>query len=181
MIKTFKEHTPRIDDSAFIAETAVVIGDVVIGRHANIWYGVTIRGDINHVEIGEEVNIQENSVVHVDSKCDDPAFGRTIIGKRVTIGHGAIIHACHIEEDCLIGMGAIVLSGAHIGRGSIIGAGAVVKEGQVIPPNSLAAGVPAVVKAAVAEEKIAGLRKHAAHYWELSEEPRQHSKTICPS
>jgi carbonic anhydrase/acetyltransferase-like protein (isoleucine patch superfamily) len=181
VIRSFKESVPQIDGSAFIAETAVIIGDVVIGPGANIWYGVTMRGDINRIEIGREVNIQENSVVHVDAKKDQPDFGRTVIADRVTIGHGAIIHACHIEEDCLIGMGAIILSGARIGQGSVIAAGAVVKEGQIIPPHSLAAGVPAAVKGTVPEEKIAGLRRHAASYRELSEEHRRFSRVICPS
>lgn len=170
MIKAFKGKSPVIDPSAFVAETAVIIGDVEVGPRANIWYGVVIRGDINHVRIGAETNIQENTVVHVD--LNDRGLGdcATIIGDRVTVGHGAILHGCKIGDDCLIGMGATVLSGARVGAGSVVAAGALVREGQQIPERSMAMGMPAEVKRQLPEEALEKLRQSAAHYVELSEE-----------
>ena len=112
MLKSFREKKPRIDASAFIAETSSIVGDVEIGPRVSVWYGVTLRGDINSIVIGEETNIQEGSVVHVDSPETRGTGGRTVLGKRVTVGHGAIIHACEIGDECLIGMGAIIRSAA---------------------------------------------------------------------
>lgn len=170
MIKPFKNASPKVDPSAFVAETAVIIGDVEIGPRANIWYGVVIRGDINHVRIGAETNIQENTVVHVD--LNDRGLGdcATIIGDRVTVGHGAILHGCKIGDDCLIGMGATLLSGASVGAGSVVAAGALVREGQQIPERSMVMGMPAEVKRQLPEEALEKLRRSAAHYVELSEE-----------
>lgn len=170
MIKTFKNADPKIDPTAFVAETAAIIGDVEIGSKSNIWYGVVIRGDINHVRIGAETNIQENTVIHVD--LNDRGLGdcSTIIGDRVTVGHGAILHGCKIGDDCLIGMGAIILSGARIGAGSVVAAGALVKEGQQIPERSMAMGMPAEVKRQLPEEAVEKIRASAAHYVELAEQ-----------
>jgi carbonic anhydrase/acetyltransferase-like protein (isoleucine patch superfamily) len=170
MIKPFKGKLPVIDPTAFVAETAVIIGDVAIGPRANIWYGVVIRGDISHVRIGAETNIQENAVIHVD--LNDRGLGdcATVIGQRVTVGHGAILHGCRIGDDCLIGMGATVLSGAKVGGGSVVAAGALVREGQQIPERSMVMGMPAEVKRQLPEEALEKLRQSAAHYVELAEE-----------
>lgn len=168
MFKTYKDKTPKIDKSAFVAETAVIIGDVEIGRNASIWYGVAIRADINHVRIGQETNIQENTVIHVDLNERGLGDCATIIGHRVTVGHGAILHGCKIGDDCLIGMGAIVLSGANIGAGSVVAAGALVKEGQQIPPRSMVMGMPAEVKRQLPEEAIEKIRASARHYVDLA-------------
>lgn len=170
MIKHYKSKTPKIDKSAFVAETAVVIGDVEVGRNVNIWYGTVIRADINHVKIGDDTNIQENTVIHVD--LNDRGLGdcATIIGQRVTVGHGAILHGCKIADDCLIGMGATVLSGARIGTGSVVAAGALVREGQEIPPRSLAAGMPAVVKRQISDQEFELIRSSAKHYTDLAED-----------
>ena len=170
MLKSHKNKTPKINSAAFVAETAVIIGDVEIGEKASIWYGVAIRGDINHIRIGAETNIQENTVIHVD--LNDRGLGdcATIIGDRVTVGHGAILHGCKIEDDCLIGMGATVLSGARIGAGSVVAAGALVKEGQQIPPRSMVMGMPAEVKRQLPEEAVEKIRASARHYVELAEE-----------
>ena len=170
MIKNYKDKTPKIDKTAFIAETAVIVGDVEIGQNVNIWYGATIRADINHVRIGKETNIQENTVIHVD--LNDRGLGdcATFIGDRVTVGHGAILHGCNIGDDCLIGMGAIVLSGANIGAGSVVAAGALVKEGQQIPPRSMVMGMPAEVKRQLPEEALEKIRASAKHYVDLAEE-----------
>jgi len=173
MIKKFKSSAPRIDESAFVAENAMVIGDVEIGENSSVWYGATIRGDINSVKIGKNTNIQENCVVHVDSNKGNPLFGKTFIGNGVTVGHGAILHGCTIEDDCLIGMGAIVLTGAKIGQGSLIAAGALVRESQEIPPKSVAIGIPAVIKGTVPEDKIELFKDSAKHYVELAEEHKK--------
>lgn len=128
---------PRISPKSWVADGAVVVGDVIIGDYSSVWFQCTLRGDAARIEIGRCSNVQDNSIMH--SEDDIP----TIIGDYVTIGHGAIVHACTVEDDCLIGMGAILLSGCRIGRGSIIGAGTVVREGQVVPPHTLAVGTPA--------------------------------------
>jgi carbonic anhydrase/acetyltransferase-like protein (isoleucine patch superfamily) len=175
IIKPYQGKTPRIDPTAFVAETAVIIGDVEIGPRANIWYGVVIRGDINHIRIGAETNIQENTVIHVDF--NDRGLGdcATIIGERVTVGHGAILHGCQIADDCLIGMGATVLSGAKIGAGSVVAAGALVREGQQIPERSLAMGMPAEVKRQLPQEAVEKIRQSAASYVELAAQHKNRS------
>lgn len=126
-----------IPDSVFVAPGARIMGDVRLGTQCSIWYNAVVRGDINYIEIGARSNIQDGCIVHVTNA--QPC----VIGADVTAGHGANLHACTVEEGCLIGIGAIVLSGAHIGRGSIVGAGAVVREGEFIEPFSLVVGVPA--------------------------------------
>ncbi|MCU0607704.1 MAG: gamma carbonic anhydrase family protein [Candidatus Edwardsbacteria bacterium] len=172
MIKPFKGKTPKVDASAFVAETAVLVGDIEIGKNCSIWYGVAIRADINKVRIGADTNIQENTVVHVD--LDDRGLGdcSTVIGDRVTVGHGAILHGCKIGDDCLIGMGAIVLSGAKIGEGSVVAAGALVREGQVVPPHSLVMGMPAQVKRTLGDPELELVRSSAQHYVDLAKEYR---------
>lgn len=175
MQKSYREKSPRIDPSAFIAETCSVVGDVEIGARSSIWYGVCLRGDINSIRIGQDTNIQEGAVVHVDSPRIHGDDGRTILGNRVTVGHGAIIHACEIGDECLIGMGAIILSGAKIGEGSLVAAGSLVREGQEFPPGSMIAGNPAVVKKAVGQEQRQGIRASAQHYVELAGEHRKTS------
>ncbi|MCQ4617372.1 gamma carbonic anhydrase family protein [Corynebacterium pseudogenitalium] len=161
MIYSFEGKTPKIHPSAFVSDEATIIGDVEIAEDANIWPGVVIRGDVGAIRIGERVNVQDGSVLHVDEN------GKTILEADVTIGHLAMVHGCHIEPGCLIGMNATVLSGAHIGKGSIIAGGAVVLEGQVIPEFSLAAGVPAKVKRELEESTYSARERHAAFYVEL--------------
>lgn len=139
MIKEFENIKPIIDKKTYIADGAHIIGRVTIREYSSIWFNTVVRGDVNYIEIGRYTNVQDNSVVHVSNEY------ATIIGDYVTIGHNAVIHACKIEDHCLIGMGSVILDGAVIGRGSIIAAGAVVKKNQVIPPFSVAAGVPAKV------------------------------------
>jgi carbonic anhydrase/acetyltransferase-like protein (isoleucine patch superfamily) len=173
MIKSFKGKTPQIDKTAFVAENTAIIGDVQLAANVSVWYGVTIRGDINSVRIGRDSNIQENAVIHVD--LNDRGLGdcATVIGERVTVGHGVILHGCKIGDDCLIGMGAIVLSGAKIGEGSVIGAGALVRERQEIPPRSLVVGMPAEVKRTLKDEDVELIRASARHYVELAGEYRE--------
>lgn len=133
------ENSPQIDDSAFIANGARVIGNVKIGKESSVWYNCVLRCDIPNTSIiiGNQTNIQDCSVIHNDYNKS------TIIGNNVTIGHSCIIHGCIIEDECLIGMGAIILSGALIKKGAIVGAGAVVKENAIIEENMLAVGIPA--------------------------------------
>lgn len=138
-IEIYENHTPKISPSAFIAASADVIGRVEIQDEASVWYNATLRGDINRIVIGSRSNIQDNAVIHLS---DD--FG-CFVGELVTVGHSAILHACTVKDEVLIGMGAIVLDGAEIGERSIIGAGALVTGGTIIPPGSLALGSPAKV------------------------------------
>ena len=146
MIVEFEGNSPKLDEKTFIADGAKVIGKVTMKEFSSLWMNVVARGDVSHIEIGRYSNIQDNSVVHVAD--DQP----TIISDYVTVGHSAVIHGCTIEEHCLIGMGAIILTGAVVGKGSIIAAGAVVKEKQIIPPHSLVVGIPGKVVRFVPEE-----------------------------
>ena len=152
----------RIDPTCFVAPGAVVVGDVTLGARSSVWFNSVVRGDSAEVQVGEDSNIQDNSVVHQDEGF--PA----LIGARVTVGHRAIIHGCVIEDDCLIGMGAILLTGARIGIGSLIGAGALVREGQVIPQGSLAVGAPARVVGPVSDAHRASIQNGWSHYAQLA-------------
>ena len=155
--------TPTIHDSCFVAPNATVIGNVEIHQDASIWYNAVLRGDINQIVVGERSNIQDACVLHMEN--DVPC----IIDNDVTVGHKAILHACHIEECCLIGINATILSGAKIGRGSIIGAGAVVKENAEIPPFSMVVGVPGKIIKSTPESTIEFQKKWALKYVELSQ------------
>lgn len=162
MIKTFKGIQPKIAESAFIADNTSVIGDVKISENVSIWYGTVLRGDASDIFIGKDTNIQDLTMVHSDA--DAPTY----IGERVTIGHNAVIHACRIGDDCLIGMGAIILDGAVIESECMVAAGSVVTPGKVMPSGHLILGSPAkAVRLLTDEEKLA-LRKSAAHYVELA-------------
>jgi len=138
MIYSYKDKTPNISDSAFIAEYVALIGDIEIKDQASIWFGTTIRADMSTVVIGEGSNVQENSILHSDGT-------PLIIEDNVTVGHGCILHGCTVKKGALIGMGATVLDGAVIGEGSFVGAGSLVPPGKSIPPNSLAMGSPVKV------------------------------------
>jgi len=140
-----------------------VIGEVEIGEETSIWYGTVIRGDVMPIRIGARTSVQDNTVVHVTAG----RFGTTI-GSDCTIGHGAIIHACTVEDFCLIGMGSVILDGARIGRGSLVGAGALVTPGTDIPPDSLVIGSPAKVKRPINEREREQIVYGAAHYVELT-------------
>ena len=173
MIKKYRGQAPNIHPSVFVAENAVVIGRVEIEENVSLWYGVSIRGDINVIHIGRDTNIQEQTVIHVDSSEEGSDKGATTIGARVPVGHRALLHACRIGNDCLIGMGAIILSGAEIGDGSIVGAGALVREGQKVPPRSLVVGLPAVLKGTVSDERLAQIKESARHYMDLAWEDKK--------
>jgi carbonic anhydrase/acetyltransferase-like protein (isoleucine patch superfamily) len=158
MIRAHRGVLPRIAASAYIDSSAQVIGDVEIGERSSIWPGAVLRGDVHPIRIGEESSIQDNCVVHVDE--GEP----TTIGNRVTVGHSVVLHGCTVEDDSLIGIGAIVLNGARIGRGSVVGAGSLIPEGTEIPPESLVLGVPGKVRRPVSEEERARFQANCAHY-----------------
>jgi carbonic anhydrase/acetyltransferase-like protein (isoleucine patch superfamily) len=159
---------PRIDPAAYVSPHAVVMGDVRLAARASVWPTAVLRGDINFIEIGEGSNIQDGSVVHLAE--DLPV----IVGKLVTVGHGAILHACTVGDECLIGMRATILDGAVIGRGSIVGAHALVTKGMQIPPGSLVMGTPARVVRPLRPDEIAGIRAWADHYVALGPIHREH-------
>jgi len=148
MIYPFNQHQPVVHETAFVAPTAVLIGQVTVEEGASIWFHSVLRADINLIKIGANSNIQDGCMLHVTQR------NPLIVDERVTAGHGAILHACHVESDCLIAMGAIVLDAAVVGAGSIVAAGAVVAPGSTIPPGSLVMGVPAkVVRPVTADDR----------------------------
>ncbi len=151
-------HRLEVHPTAFVAPGAVVVGNVTLGARSGIWFNAVLRGDIDRIVVGDDSNVQDGTVVHTDE--GSPA----LIGARVTIGHGAVIHGCTIEDDSLIGIAAIVLNRARIGRGSVVGAGSLVPEGAVIPPGSLVLGVPGKVRREVTEEERARFEANCANY-----------------
>ncbi|WP_243149855.1 gamma carbonic anhydrase family protein [Thermaerobacter sp. PB12/4term] len=154
------DRVPHVAPTAYVAPGARVIGRVVLDEHSSVWFGAILRADLDLIHVGAGSNVQDNAVLHVNA--GEPCR----IGRDVTIGHGAIVHGCTVEDECLIGMGAVVLSRARIGRGSLVGAGALVPEGKVIPPGSLVLGVPARVVRSLTPEEQAEIRAAAARYRE---------------
>lgn len=162
MIFAFMGHKPKVQQSAFVAPTADLIGRVTVGRQASIWHGAVLRGDINRVAVGDRSNVQDNSVLHVERRL------ACVVQNSVTIGHSANVHGCVVEDFALIGIGATVLNGAVIGAYSIVGAGAVVLEGVKIPPRSLVVGTPGKVVRKLAPADLKHLRESAANYVKLA-------------
>jgi carbonic anhydrase/acetyltransferase-like protein (isoleucine patch superfamily) len=160
MIRRFKNTSPDIAADAYIDPSAQIIGDVVIGAESSVWMNVVVRGDVNHIRVGRRTNLQDGTIVHV---MRDPSHP-TIVGDEVTVGHGAILHGCTIEDRCLIGMGAILLNGAHVGEGSIVAAGTLLPEGAVVPPRSLVMGAPGTVRRSVTDEECAFITGSADNY-----------------
>lgn len=159
-LDTFLRRKPRLGGGVYIARGAVVLGDVTLGDYSSVWYNAVLRGDINRIEIGHHTNIQDNAVLHLADEFP------CIVGNWVTVGHSAIVHACKVGDECLIGMGATILDGAEIGEQSIIGANALVTQFAQIPPGSLVVGSPAVVKRALSAEERATLKNWAQKYVE---------------
>lgn len=155
---------PQLDPGAWLAPTATVVGDVRLAARSSVWFGAVLRGDRETIDVGPASNVQDGCVLHAD-----PGFG-VRIGAGVTIGHRAVVHGCTVEDDVLVGMGAVVLNGARIGRESLVAAGAVVLEGTWVPPRSLVAGVPAKVRRALTDDEVAGVRRSAASYVALAEQ-----------
>ncbi len=164
MIRKFLEFEPRIHESVFLAENSVIIGQVNIKKDASIWYNVVIRGDVNSIAIGEGSNIQDQTMLHVADN-----YSLTI-GDFVTVGHQAIVHGCTIGNNCLIGMGAIILDGAEIGDNVIIGAGSLITQGKKIPNNSLVIGSPGKVIRELTDEEIQKIKASSEIYIKLSKQ-----------
>lgn len=164
MIRSLGELHPQIAATAFIDDTAQVIGDVVIGEHASVWMNAVVRGDIYPIRIGDHTNIQDSCILHVEENL----YSLTL-EDHVTVGHGVLLHGCYIERRCLIGMGAILLNDCRIGTGSIVAAGTVVTEHTQIPPGSLVMGVPGTVRRAITEADLARIDDGPVAYYRLKE------------
>ena len=159
MIRIYRGVSPRVHSTAFVDESAQVIGDVEIGEESGIWMCAVVRGDVNVIRIGRRSNIQDGTVVHAMTGTHE-----TTIGDNVTIGHAAVIHGCTIENQCLIGMGAILLNGARIGAGSIVAAGTLIVENMTVPPRSLVMGSPGKVKRLLTQAELADIQLYADRY-----------------
>lgn len=165
MLKAFLENKPRVHPTVFVANDAVVIGDVEIGEDSSVWFGSVIRGDVNYIRIGARTNIQEHTIIHVNSGTHP-----TTLEDEITVGHRVTLHGCYVESGSLIGIGSILLDGARIGRESLVAAGSLVTPNTQIPPRSLVMGAPARVKRELTEAEIAGLRHSWQHYVELKDQ-----------
>ncbi len=163
LILPFDDHTPQLAESAWVAPNATLIGWVTLRENSSVYYGAVLRGDRDEIKLGTGSNLQDNVTVH----CDPGAPVR--IGSGVSVGHGAVLHGCIIEDDCLIGMGATVLNRAVIGTGSLVAAGAVVLEDTVVPPRSLVAGVPAKVRRELSEEEVEHVRQNGLSYLAITD------------
>lgn len=170
-IRPFQQHLPKIDDTAYIDEAAVVIGQVSIGANASVWPMTVIRGDVHHIRIGAESNIQDNSVLHVTHRSAyNPEGGPLLIGRGVTVGHGVILHACTIDDYSLVGMGATVLDGARMEHHSMLGAGSVLPPGKVIKSGELWVGNPAKKVRILSQQEQDSLEYSARHYVKLKDQ-----------
>ena len=170
LIAALLGHTPHIPASAFVASFATVLGDVVLGEEASIWYGAVLRGDIGAIRIGRRSNIQDACILHL-SRGGPPVE----VGEEVTVGHCVILHGARVEDRCLIGMGSVLLDGCVIGEESLVGAGSVVLEGTRVPPRSFLAGVPARIKGPIPDDVHARLRESAEGYVRLA---REHASMV---
>jgi carbonic anhydrase/acetyltransferase-like protein (isoleucine patch superfamily) len=165
LIHPYRDKTPDVDATAYIAAGAHVIGDVVVGAHTSIWFGSVVRGDVNYIRIGARTNLQDLTVVHVNSGTHP-----TIVEDDVTVGHRVILHGCRVKSGALIGMGAVLLDDVVVEERAFVAAGSVVSPGTVVPSGKLARGVPARVVRDLTEEELEGLREAASHYCELKDE-----------
>ncbi|HEX8070272.1 MAG TPA: gamma carbonic anhydrase family protein [Pyrinomonadaceae bacterium] len=168
MIRPFRDKRPRIDPTAYVAETAVVIGDVEIGAESSVWFGAVVRGDVFHIRIGARTNVQDGTVVHVANGTHP-----TILEDEVTVGHNVTLHGCHVERGCLIGMGAIVMDGVRVGAQSLVAAGSLLSPGTQVPPRSLVMGAPARVKRPLTDEEVAGLAQYWRNYIEYTKQYKE--------
>jgi carbonic anhydrase/acetyltransferase-like protein (isoleucine patch superfamily) len=159
IIRPFAGKTPNVHESAFVADGAVVVGDVEIAADVSLWFGAVVRGDVNFIRIGARTNVQDYSVLHVTSRTHP-----TVVGADVTLGHRVTLHGCTVHDRCLVGIGAIVMDGAVVGEEAMVGAGALVAPGFAVPPRTLVVGAPAKVKRPLTGEEIAHLRASAENY-----------------
>jgi carbonic anhydrase/acetyltransferase-like protein (isoleucine patch superfamily) len=167
MLRPFGDQSPKSAESAFVAENALVIGDVEIGEDSSVWFGSVIRGDVNYIRIGARTNIQDMSMIHVSSKTHP-----TVLEDEITVGHRVTLHGCHVESRCLIGIGAILLDGVRVGNNSLVGAGSLLTPGTVIPPRSLVIGSPARVKRELTNDELTYLDRSWRNYVELKDHYR---------
>ncbi len=159
MLRPFAGKHPTVPASCYVDISAQVLGDVALGEQASVWMNAVLRGDVHSIRVGARSNVQDNAVLH-----GQRGTWPVIVGEGCTIGHGAIVHGCVLEDDVLVGMGAIVMNGARVGAGSIIAAGAVVTEGAQIPAGSLVAGVPGKVRRSLGSTDLDLIRMYAANY-----------------
>ncbi|MGV0717529.1 gamma carbonic anhydrase family protein [Mycolicibacterium sp. XJ662] len=167
LILPIRGNAPQLHAESWVAPNAAVIGQVALAARASIWYGATLRAEFEPIEVGSGTNLQDGVTVHVD-----PEFPVSI-GAGVTVGHNAVLHGCVIEDDVLIGMGAVILNGARIGSGSLIAAGALVPQGLVVPPRSLVTGIPGTIRRELSDAEVAGNRHNAQAYQRLIELHRE--------
>ncbi len=166
MMHEIKGKAPELGEDVFVAWNAEVAGQVTLGDRVSVWFGAVLRGDVDRIVIEEGSNIQDGCIMHADKGVP------CRVGKRVTVGHRAVLHGCVVEDDCLIGMGAIVLDNAVIGAGSVVGAGALVTQGKQFPPRSLIIGSPARAVRQISDDDLAAMRAGALHYEENGKEAR---------
>jgi gamma-carbonic anhydrase len=162
MIRSFRGTHPRIHPTAYVEESAQVVGDVIIGAESSVWFNAVIRGDVHFIRIGDRTNVQDGTVIHVSNGTHE-----TILEDEVTIGHNVTLHGCHVERGCLIGIGSIVMDGVRVGEKSLVAAGSLLSPGTQIPPHSLVMGAPGRVKRPLTIEEVAGLDQFWKNYVEL--------------
>jgi carbonic anhydrase/acetyltransferase-like protein (isoleucine patch superfamily) len=163
VIRAYQGKLPKLGPDVFVADTAMIIGDVEVGARSTVWFGAVLRGDVFHIRVGEETSIQDNSVIHV-------THGKyaTIVGNRVTVGHSVTLHGCTVRDRVIVGMGSTVLDQAEIGERSIVGAGSLVPPGMIVPPGSLVFGNPAKVKRGLRQDELEWIESSADHYVDLA-------------
>jgi gamma-carbonic anhydrase len=162
MIRSFNNIFPKVHQTAFVTDDAIVIGDVEIGEDASVWFGSIVRGDVNYIRIGARTNIQDGCVIHVSSRTHP-----TILEEEITVGHRVTLHGCHVERGCLIGIGSILMDGVRVGARSLVGAGSLLTPGTQVPPRSLVLGLPARVKRELTDDELAFLDRSWRNYVEL--------------
>jgi carbonic anhydrase/acetyltransferase-like protein (isoleucine patch superfamily) len=163
MLRPFAGRVPKVPESSFVDVSAQVLGDVELGEQSSVWMNAVLRGDVHSIRVGNRSNVQDNAVLH-----GQRGVWPVVVGDGVTVGHGAIVHGCVLEDDVLVGMGAVILNGARVGAGSIIAAGAVVTEGMQIPAGSLVAGVPGKIRRALGSTDLDLIRSYAQNYVEYT-------------
>jgi len=168
MIRPFRGKHPQIHPTAFVEESAQIIGDVTIGAHSSVWFGAVVRGDVFHIRIGERTNVQDGTVIHVSN-----GTHATVLEDEVTVGHNVTLHGCHVERGSLVGIGSIVMDGCRVGEKSLVAAGALLSPGTVVPPRSLVMGFPARVKRQLTDEEVADLDVFWKNYVEYTRAYRE--------
>ena len=163
MIKSFQNKTPQIDETAYVTDDAIVIGDDEIGAESSVWFGSILRGDVNSIRIGSRTNIQDGTIIHVSRETH-----LTVLEDEITVGHRVTLHGCHIETGCLIGIGSIILDGVRVGKHSLVAAGSLLTPNTQIPPRSLVMGSPAKVKRELSDAEVKDLEKFWRNYVTLS-------------